>query len=260
MSNHSMSDINEKQLVRAFEVARILGGNVPEDYVVKTGRIDLLSDSEKKQDDFIVCNGKTIQVKFHRNDHYYSWWSYYDDDVSIREILMIDYACLEAEYYQSEHATETSGFFLYNDWWGSPKIYCNLDRVSIDVEEKQQSFPFDYYYDLFVTYMKSKKDGNALANNPEVVNTIIEIFGSLIQNHVRDLQSNDQSWRFEVEKMDILSQYYDRIRYDKEHYKKAVEEAYEQLKNDLHLSEDIKNDSLKELESLQQKYGHGAKS
>ena len=251
----------DEQLSRALEVLEILGGKLPDDYNISQKHITLSSELNTTSENYIEFDNNMIKIIIENNGHRYFWHSMLCKNGSFNEEFDIDYGRLSTVFFQSQLATTTSGFYLYNDTWGSPKIYSDVHNVSIGSGKKKQIFPIDYYFDVVTSYMKSKKTNykNALVDDPIVIDTIIKMYENPIKQHVSNLTSNDQSWRFEIERKQILSNYDKKVEEYNQSYLKDVKEAYNRLKSGVKQSEAIKDDEIKELEQLQQDYVHKIK-
>ena len=253
--------IGKEEYSRLLEVLNILGAKLPEKYNVDNGRISLVENPNIESENYIDFHDKDmIKIIFQKDGLRYFWYRL-NCDGSIQEELDFDYGRLTATYFETNEATTTSGFYLSNDTWGSPKIYSDITSVSIGAGEKKKTFPIEDYYDVFTTYMNSKKMGYHnhcdLTDNPKVIDTIIRMFGRQIKDHVADLKSNDQSWRFESENKRIIADYKRNVSLEQQIYSETITEAEERLSDALNSSEKLKNHELQELAELQQKYGYG---
>ena len=171
----------------------------------------------------------------------------------MRERFVVGNGALEAIFDQNPIATETSCFYLCSHEWGSPKIYSNLNNVFMGAGKKKQAFSIDEYYDVFVSYMKSKKE-YSLANDSTIVDMIINMFGRPIRQHVLDLKNRDQSWRFSREESNILSDYDEEVNRWNRNCLETIKEAMDQYRIDMQSTEDCKDEKLKELEEVSRKY------
>ena len=256
MSNETKK-INEEKLARVLEVLNILGGKLPENYDFNQEHITLSGEPDTTSENYIEIDGDFITILLNNNDHRYIWicWEY--EKGSIHEDLGIDWGSLHAVFFEKKEATVTSGFYLYSTTWGSPHINCSINSSSM----REGVFPVDSYYDIFASYMSSKKTTykNALADDPDIEALIIKMFGRLIKEHVFDLKNNDQSWRFDSEREEIQSNYEKSVKYYEDKYKKAKEKADKDYEHDKILSEEVKNSRTIELEKLQEQYAHKTK-
>lgn len=207
MSGLPKVKINAIQFSRAMEALSILGGQMPEDYEIKNDCIYFSNNPNEEKYNYMEFRDNFISIIIEKNGFWYRWFTLIDVFGEIREKLDINSGSLIAVYFQVPHATTTSGFYLYNSRWGSPKIYSDVNNAKIIGPNDNQIVSLDDYYNLFVDYMRSKKrdNNNSLANNPEVIETIIKMYEKPIKNHVYHLNNDNQIWRFQKEKEYLLS-------------------------------------------------------
>lgn len=247
------NNVHNELLTRALEVLKILGGKIPDNYDVNQGHITLLGKTKSKN--YMDIDNDIISMVFENNGHRYFWRGMFDEDGSYEEKLDIDYGCLTATFFTSPRVIHTSGFYLYNDIWGSPKIISDLDSVSIGWGDNKIVCPIDQYYDVFSTYMNSKKSSaHHLADNPDIIGTIVRMYETPIKKHVFDLKNNDQSWRFSKEKEKILSNYDTGVKECNQIYQNTIKGASDELNRNLQTCEEIKNGEMEALEELQKRY------
>lgn len=252
--------LGKERLTRVMEVLNILGGELPDELPNKldanNGDI-LLPKTEKCINGEIGLEGILTSIVLDNGKHRYHWYVMLCSNGSISENLSIDYGNLEATFYTTNIATNTSGFYLYNDTWGSPKIYADLLNVEV-YGRKDQIYPVEEYFNVVTSYMKSKKTNGYykedLRDDPEIIDIILKLYENPIKNHINYLKNNDQSWRFEAENQKIMEDYNGCIKESQEMYNELVEEAKNRLKSSKEDAEKNKNNSLSELEELQQRY------
>ena len=245
--------------VRALEVLKILGGEIPKNYDVSSEIINIIVDRVKSNNNYMRISNDFTEILLENNGHRYHWNRFFNENRdTVIENFNVDYRNLSVEFFECEYATVTSGFFLYNDVWCSPKINSSIDSVSIWDGEVKEELPIESYYDVFSTYMKSKKDvyGCALANDPVVVDIIVKIFEKPIKEQVSDLINNDQSWRFKAEKESILSYYSESVKRASDLFEKKIRTATDQYTMQLNSSAEIREEGLRELEKMQGRYLH----
>jgi hypothetical protein len=252
--------LGKERLTRVMEVLNILGGELPNELPdkldVNNGEI-LLPKTQKCINGEIGLEGILTSIILDNGKYRYHWHIMLCDNGSIQENLSIDYGNLEATFYTTNIATNTSGFYLYNDTWGSPKIYADLLNVEV-YGRKDQIYPVEEYFNVVTSYMKSKKTNgyykNDLRDDPEVIDIILKLYEKPIKDHINYLKNIDQSWRFEAESKKIMENYDEDIEDAQKTYDEDVEDAKKRLDYDKEHAENYKNTLLSELEELQQKY------
>ena len=246
-----------EQISRMLEVLNILGGKLPEDCELVDGHIRLSNNPESSQENYMEFDDKNnrAEIKLDNNGYHYYWFRKILKEGCANEELNIDCDKLTACFYQTSKATETSGFYLYNHAWGSPKIYSNINSTFIGYGEKKQVYSIDDYYDVFVSYMRSEKEILSLiANKPEIIDIIIKMYERPIKQHISELKNNDQSWRFSVENSQIMAEYRGKVSRDIQIFFNTIEEAKRRLNDAMESSKSIKDSKLRELKELQNKY------
>lgn len=256
MSNKTREEMKNEQLSRAIEVLNIWGEKLPEDFDINEKSLQPVKLQNSNSEISIGSDGDIIKIIFEKDKYRCYWYSVLCEDGTISEEFDVDYGSVTAVFFHTQEASLTSGFYLYNNVWGSPKIYADIDSVSIGAGNQKQVFPIDDYYDVFVSYMKSKKTNidHAVADDPDVIDKIIELFGKPIKDHVSDLKNNDQNWRFENERKKILSYYDDEVNKANQTYSQSIKEAEDRLSSSLQSAENYKETGIKTLDALQNKY------
>ena len=251
-----------KRAHRALEVLKILGGEIPNNYDTNSEIIHILVNQEKNNNSYMKVRSDSIEIILENNDHRYHWSRFFDEGSdTVSEKFNVDYRDLSLEFFECDHATLTSGFYLYNGMWGSPKIHCSVNSVSIEDGESKEELPIESYYDAFLSYMESEKEGYgcALANDPVIIDIIVRMFEEPIKNHVSDLINNDQSWRFESEKETIQSNYSESVERYTNLFKREIEDATMVYTEQLRSNAEIKEENFRKLEETRGRYLHKSK-
>ena len=251
--------VGSEQLSRLLDVLNILGVNTLEKMDISLdGSFHNLNPDKNKE---ITITKNMISMALKNSDYTYCWHSVICEDKSIDETFNIfdnNYGDLVVKFFTTPYATTTSGFYLYNDVWGSPKIYSDIFNVTIGCGEKEQVFPIDDYFDIVDSCMKNKDKGfyseYNLTRDPKVGEIIIKMYEKPIKNLVYSLKNDDQSMRFLNEESNIFSEYIKTVTSANNNYLKKLETALSELNCSMQLAEETKDKGIARLKKLDQKY------
>ena len=250
--------VNEVLLNRMREVFEILGVELPDDIEMKKGRISLSGIKVLKPNSHIqIYNDNYISFLLESNYFRYLWSACILSDGSYQEEFNNN--SFDTVFFQTKDATITSGFYLYDHMWGSPKIYCNLDNVTIYYGRNElKSYQVDDYLFVVENYLRDK-DSSYKRNYPissKEIDIILKIFGNLIENHVQDLKTNDQSWRFSNERKKIISKFNKEAREAEQRFLNGIKENINKNEEQILRLRAIKEKGLDKLEKMQKRYNY----
>ena len=251
--------VGSEQLSRLLDVLNILGVNTLEEMdITLDGSFHNLNPDKNK---LITITKNMISMALKNSDYTYCWHSVICEDKSIDETFNIidnNYGDLVVKFFTTPYATTTSGFYLYNDVWGSPNIYSDIFNVTIGCKEKEQVFPIDDYFDIVDSCMKSKDKGfyseYNLTRDPKVGEIIIKMYEKPIKNLVYSLKNDDQSMRFLNEESNIFNEYIKTVTSATNDYLKKLKTALSELNCSMQLAKETKDKGIARLKKLDQKY------
>ena len=239
--------ISKEQLNRALEVMKILGFNTPKEMNMQEPFTNNTNNQDKKN--YWVIDKDILKIGCENNNHKYTWKIDLNDN---QEVLIID-DWIYVKFWLEPSATATSGLFLHNKrkTWISTRFYSDICNVEVG----ENIIPIDDYFKAFVAYMRNKKDYlHKLIDDPRVIELIIKIFETPINNLIYDLKNNDQSWRLAYEEKKIFDRYNRDMKDNVLSYQNAIKNANERLTFTCQLTEETKTKRLNELSNIRQKY------